>query len=136
MDTVEIVADGKILARHIPASAAWGRGLQFFSPDEDYVQVGTWGYSTGKSLLPHSHNEVSRSVLWTQEVLYIRKGRLRADIFDQKDHKVAELIAESGDILILLHGGHGYEILEDDTEVLEIKNGPYVGAENDRRRLE
>jgi len=38
--------------------------------------------------------------------------------------------------LILLKGGHGYEILEDGTRVLEVKNGPYPGAEVDRRRLE
>jgi hypothetical protein len=130
------IKDGEIvLARHIPAADAWGEGLKFFSPDEDYEQVGTWGYDTGKKLLAHTHNEVSREVLWTQEVLYIRAGCLRAEIFNTKDQKVSELVATSGDILILLRGGHGYEILEEGTQVLEIKNGPYVGAEADRRRL-
>ena len=38
--------------------------------------------------------------------------------------------------MICLEGGHGYEILEDNTRVLEIKNGPYPGPEKDRRRLE
>jgi hypothetical protein len=86
-------------------------------------------------LLAHSHNEVSRTVLWTQEVLYVRKGRLLAEIFDANDKKVAQVQVTAGDILVLLRGGHGYEILEDGTEVLEIKNGPYVGANSDRRRL-
>jgi hypothetical protein len=131
----EISSGGVVLARHIPASDAWNAGLNFFSPAPDYQQVGTWVYEGGKKLLAHTHNEVSRAVLWTQEVLYIRKGRLRAEIFDTNDLKVAELHASAGDILVLLHGGHGYEILEDGTEVLEIKNGPYVGAELDRRRL-
>ena len=44
-------------------------------------------------------------------------------------------MASEGDILILLTGGHGYEILTEGTQVLEVKNGPYVGAEADRRRL-
>jgi hypothetical protein len=35
----------------------------------------------------------------------------------------------------LLRGGHGYEILEDGTQVLEVKNGPYLGPDVDRRRL-
>jgi len=48
---------------------------------------------------------------------------------------VAELVIGTGDVAILLRGGHGYEILEDGTEVLEVKNGPYVGADRDRRRL-
>jgi uncharacterized protein YjlB len=75
------------------------------------------------------------SVLWTQEVLYIRRGRIKAVIFDTKEQKIAELEVAAGDLLVLLRGGHGYEILDDGTQVLEIKNGPYVGADVDRRRL-
>jgi len=130
------IKDGDVvLARHVPAEDAWGDGLRFFSPDGDYQQVGTWGYGQGKKLLAHAHNEVRREVLWTQEVLYIRAGRVKAEVFDGRDLKVAELSAGAGDILVLLHGGHGYEILEEGTQVLEIKNGPYVGADADRRRL-
>ncbi|MDI4631608.1 hypothetical protein J7U46_00960 [Pelomonas sp. V22] len=134
---VQEIKEGElVLARHIPAGDAWGGGLKFFSPDGDYQQVGTWGYDQGKQLLAHSHNEVTRAVLWTQEVLYIRQGRVKAEVFDTNDQKVAELEAGAGDILVLLRGGHGYEILEDGTQVLEIKNGPYVGADADRRRLQ
>jgi len=78
---------------------------------------------------------VKREVLWTQEALYVRKGKIRADIFDTQGRKVAEWTAVEGDLLVLLRGGHGYEILQDDTQVLEIKNGPYPGAEADRRRF-
>lgn len=135
MATTEIKQGDLVLARHIPAADAWGDGLKFFSPDGDYQQVGTWGYGAGKTLLAHSHNEVSRAVLWTQEVLYVRAGRVRAQIFDTADQPVATLEAGAGDLLVLLRGGHGYQILEDGTQVLEIKNGPYVGADADRRRL-
>ena len=135
MAITEIKEGELVLARLIPESSAWGEGLKFFSEDGDYEQVGTWGYNNGKVLLPHTHNEVSREVLWTQEVLYVRRGRLRADVFDTSDNKVAELEAACGDILILLRGGHGYQILEDGTQVLEVKNGPYLGADADRRRL-
>ena len=135
MAITEIKEGELILARHIPETDAWSDGLRFFSPDDDYEQVGTWGYAKGKVLLAHTHNEVVREVLWTQEVLYIRRGRIRADIFNTQDQKIAELFAGAGDILVLLRGGHGYEILEDGTQVLEVKNGPYVGADADRRRL-
>lgn len=135
MAITEIKGAEIVLARHITEDSAWGEGLKFFSPDEDYQQVGTWGYGQGKELLAHTHNEVAREVLWTQEVLYIRQGRIRAVIFDTSDTKVAELEAGPGDILILLRGGHGYEIIEDGTQVLEIKNGPYVGPDADRRRI-
>lgn len=133
---IQEIREGEIvLARHIPSEDAWGNGLKFFSPDRDYVQVGTWGYAAGKELLAHAHNQVPREVLWTQEVLYIRKGRLRAYIFDSSSQKVAEIEAGEGDLMILLAGGHGYQVMEDGTQVLEIKNGPYVGAEQDRKRL-
>lgn len=135
MAVTEVKQGELVLARHIPAEDAWGDGLKFFSPDGDYQQVGTWGYGEGKTLLAHSHNEVNREVMWTQEVLFVRAGRLQADIFDTTDQKVAELIVRAGDLLVLLRGGHGYQILEQGTQVLEIKNGPYVGADTDRRRL-
>lgn len=124
-----------VLARHVSAEDAWKDGLSFFSPDDDFIQVGTWGYGEGKELKAHIHNEVSREVLWTQEVLYIRKGKIRADVYNTNEQKVAELVAGEGDVLILLRGGHGYQILEDGTQVLEVKNGPYVGPDRDRRRL-
>ncbi len=134
-EIVEIKEGDLVLARHIPASVAWNDGLNFFSQDEDFIQVGVWGYGAGKELKAHIHNEVKREVLWTQEVLFVRSGTLRANIFDTNATKVAELEVQAGDIIILLRGGHGYEILAEGTHVLEIKNGPYVGADADRRRL-
>ena len=124
-----------VLARHIPVADAWEDGLSFFSPDEDYIQVGTWGYDSGKELLAHTHNEVERTVLWTQEVLYIRNGRIQVQVYDTNEVLVEQFPAGAGDIVILLRGGHGYHILEAGTQVLEVKNGPYVGADKDRRRL-
>jgi hypothetical protein len=134
-DVVEIKVGDLVLARHIPASAVWKDGLNFFSEDEDFIQVGVWGYGAGKELKAHIHNEVKRKVFWTQEVLFVRSGKLRANIFDTDEKKVAELEVGVGDVIILLRGGHGYEILEENTKVLEIKNGPYVGADMDRRRI-
>jgi uncharacterized protein YjlB len=132
---VEIKEGDLVLARHIPADVAWQDGLNFFSQDSDFIQVGIWGYGTGKELKAHIHNEVKREVLWTQEVLFVRKGRLRANIFDTTEKKLAEVEVKTGDVIIMLRCGHGYDILEDHTQVLEIKNGPYVGPDTDRRRL-
>ena len=132
---VEIKEGDLVLARHISASIAWSDGLSFFSQDEEFIQVGIWGYDKGKELKAHIHNEVKREVLWTQEVLFVKQGKIIAKIFNTQEEKVAELQVITGDIIILMRGGHGYEIIEDGTQVLEIKNGPYVGPEMDRRRL-
>ena len=136
MKTRDIMRDGKVLARYIPASEAWGKDdLSFFSKDQEYIQAGSWNYNKGKKLLAHSHNEVERSVLFTQEVIFVKSGSLQAFIYDDDSNLVEEFTAYKDDILIMLSGGHGYEVLEDDTKVLEIKNGPYLGAEVDRDRL-
>jgi hypothetical protein len=135
MSIVEIKEGEMILARHIPAAAAWAEGLNFFSGEQEFIQVGTWGYDAGKNLKAHTHNQVQRQVPWTQEVLFIRRGRLSARIYNSQEELVGRLEVAAGDLIILLRGGHGYDILEDGTEVLEIKNGPYLGAEVDRRRL-
>lgn len=134
-EVVEIKEGALVLARYIPAGALWEDGLNFFSQDEDYIQMGVWGYDAGKELKAHIHNVVKREILCTQEVLFVRSGRLRANIFNTSEKKVAELEVCAGDVIVLLQGGHGYDILEDGTRVLEIKNGPYVGADLDRKRL-
>ncbi len=135
MSVIEIKEGDLVLARYIPATAAWADGLNFFSQDGDFIQVGVWGYGAGKALKAHIHNEVPREVLWTQEVLFVRTGKLRACIYNTKEELIAQQVVSAGDIIILLRGGHGYDILEDGTQVLEVKNGPYVGPERDRRRL-
>ena len=135
-EVVEIKEGDLVLARHIPADVAWQDGLNFYSQDNDFIQVGIWGYDGGKELKAHIHNEVKREVLWTQEVLLVRKGKIRANIFNTSEKKVAKLEVATGDLIILLHGAHGYDILEDGTQVLEIKNGPYLGPDIDRRRID
>ncbi|MEJ2594734.1 MAG: hypothetical protein P8100_06325 [bacterium] len=134
MNVKEVIKDDKVLARLV-RSADWNEGLGFYSHDEEVIQVGTWHYNKGKELLKHMHNEVERTILRTNEVLYVVSGKVKAFIYDLQENFVEELEVNNGDTLILLDCGHGYEILEDDTRVLEIKNGPYLGAETDRRRF-
>jgi hypothetical protein len=78
---------------------------------------------------------VERTITHTQEAVYVRKGALKAIVYDQAGRAVEEIVVREGDLLIMLRGGHGYEIIEDDTQVLEVKNGPYPGPEADRTRL-
>ena len=133
---VNEIKDGDIiLARHVTADEWDKGGLNFYSQDEEFIQVGTWGYDAGKELLAHAHNKVERTVNLTQETLYIRRGSIKARIYNFNRDLVAEWIAKEGDIMILMQGGHGYDILDDNTQVLEVKNGPYVGAEADRVRF-
>lgn len=123
-----------ILARYIHTEDMQ-KGLSFFSPSEDGIQIGTWRYDNGKDLARHIHLEVPRQVHRTAEALCVIRGSLLAEIYDEDRVYVSNVIAEAGSILVLLKGGHEYHILEDNTLVYEIKNGPYVGADTDRERF-
>lgn len=125
---------GKRLAVFLHHSVA-PKGLSFLTQDSDFVQVGLWSYDQGQKLQAHVHNEVERKVSRTQEVLLVKTGRVAARIFDNSERLVKTIELGPGDVLILLDGGHGYDILEDGTSVVEVKNGPYPGAEADRRRI-
>lgn len=131
---IEVTKNKEILARYIPAGS-WKEGLSFFSKDDEFIQAGTWKYGKGKQLLGHIHNVVERKINRTQEVIYVVKGSIEASIYDLKGSFVEKLNANTGDFIILLNCGHGYTILEDGTQVLEIKNGPYLGPEIDRKRI-
>jgi hypothetical protein len=129
-----IEKNGLTLAKHI-TPADWNEGLSFFSADADFIQVGAWNYNEGKELMRHIHNEVERKVTRTCECLYIVSGGIHAKIYDLDENFVDEFDAFAGDVVILLDSGHGYTILQDNTKVLEVKNGPYLGADTDRRRF-
>lgn len=132
---IKILDNDIHIATYIPQNTLFQPGLQFFSADSDFIQCGAWNYSKGKHLQAHVHNPVERTCGWTQEILFVQKGRLLAHIYGTSDTLIKEIELQPGDVLILLRGGHGYTMLEDNTCVLELKNGPYVGAEQDRRRL-
>lgn len=131
----EIKDGDQVLARHIPADTAWRGGLNFYSKPDEYLQLGVWGYCAGTRLQGHIHNLLPRQIGRTQEAIFVRKGRLQATIYTEMAEEVAQVELGAGDVILLLGGGHGYQVLEDNTEVLEVKSGPYVGADLDRRRI-
>jgi mannose-6-phosphate isomerase-like protein (cupin superfamily) len=109
-------------------------GIHFFSPDDLSQQLAYMRHPTGKIIQPHVHNPVRREVEYTQEVLFIKKGRLRVDFYnDQQDYLESRLL-EAGDVILLVTGGHGFEVVEE-IEMIEVKQGPYVG-ERDKTRFQ
>jgi len=109
-------------------------GAHFFTPHQLSQQLGYMNYSVGKVIEPHMHNPVPREVQYTQEVLFIRKGKLRVDFYGTQREYLESRILEAGDTILFAIGGHGFEVLED-VELFEVKQGPFVG-EHDRTRFE
>jgi len=109
-------------------------GITFFTPNEFSQQLAYMNHPKGKIILPHVHNAVSRAVEFTEEVLIIKKGILRVDFYDDQKKYLESRILESGDVILLVSGGHGFEALEE-LEMLEVKQGPYIG-DKDKIRFE
>jgi hypothetical protein len=127
----DIIKDGVILARHI-VPGDFRQGLAFYSHDEEFLQVGTWRYNCGQQLRAHSHNIVPREVNRTNEVVVVLQGAMAARIFDEQREFVETVTVREGELLLLMNGGHDYTILEDNTRILEIKNGPFLGRDIDK----
>jgi len=109
-------------------------GVHFFTPGNFSQQVAFMRHPQGKKIAPHVHNLLSRQVLYTQEVLFIRKGRLKVNLYSSDRKFLAAPILEEGDVILLCGGGHSFEMLEE-TSMIEVKQGPYAG-DDDKTRFE
>lgn len=109
-------------------------GVDFITPDEYSQQVAYMHHPKGKVIDAHVHNVVHRNVVYTQEVLFMKKGRLRVDFYDDYKDYLESCILEAGDTILLTSGGHGFHVLEE-VEMIEVKQGPYSG-EMDKIRFE
>jgi mannose-6-phosphate isomerase-like protein (cupin superfamily) len=107
-------------------------GIHFFTENTLSQQLAFMSHPTGKLIAPHVHNPVPREVQFTQEVLFIRKGRLRVDFYDADQRYLESRILGPGDVILLIQGGHGFEVLEE-VEMIEVKQGPYVGEQDKTR---
>ena len=103
-------------------------GIQFFTPDDFSQQLGYMNRPQGYVIPPHVHNSVAREVHFTKEVLFIKSGKVRVDFYDDDQKYIESRILCRGDVVLLAYGGHGFEMLEE-SEMIEVKQGPYVGEE-------
>ncbi len=109
-------------------------GIHFFTSNTLSQQLGYMRHPVGKAIAPHVHNIVHREVYYTQEVLFIKKGKLRVDFYCEQQHYLESRILEAGDVILLIKGGHGFEVLEE-VEMVEVKQGPYMG-DRDKTRFD
>ncbi|BAZ82389.1 hypothetical protein PN497_12480 [Sphaerospermopsis kisseleviana CS-549] len=107
-------------------------GIHFFTPDELSQQLAYMHHPMGKIIQPHVHNPVPREVIYTQEVLFIKRGKLRVDFYNDQQEYLESRVLETGDVILLITGGHGFEVLEE-IEMIEVKQGPYVGEQDKTR---
>jgi hypothetical protein len=107
-------------------------GITFFTPDDFSQQLGYMKRDKGYVIEPHVHNPVTRKVIWTQEVLFIKSGKVRVDFYDDDKNYLESRLLNKGDVILLASGGHGFSMLET-SEIIEVKQGPYSGDKDKTR---
>tara|TARA_A100001035_G_C27606154_1_gene418800 strand:- start:269 stop:742 length:474 start_codon:yes stop_codon:yes gene_type:complete len=120
-----IFEDDKLLAIILRTSFQ-KEGIDFLTPADFSQQLGYMNRSKGYKIQPHIHNKVERTIDYTQEVLFIKNGLVRVDFYKTDKTYYKSKILNTGDVILLSFGGHGFEMLED-SEIIEVKQGPFAG---------
>jgi len=124
MKTENISINGEVVAI-IFSSAPIKLGVHFYVENEQSLQVGKQRRENGEIIEPHRHIPVKIEREETlQEVLYIEKGKVKITFYTDQWEEIDSRILNMGDMILLIKGGHGFEMLEE-TEMIEIKQGPY-----------
>ena len=111
-------------------------GVHFFTDDESLLQVGKQRRRKGELIKPHKHMPVKVKRTETlQEVLYIEKGKVKITFYDDQNRSFENRVLGEKDMIPLIRGGHGFEFL-DETEMVEIKQGPYDPKSTERLEVQ
>ena len=103
--------------------------IEFFTKHDDTLQLGYMNRKKGYKIEPHEHKKVERIVDQTNEVLFIKSGSVKIKFFNENYQYCRFSILYEGDTVLLMNYGHSFEMLED-TEILEVKQGPYLGDDD------
>ena len=114
-------------------SAYEKEGVTFFTEKECSQQLGFMKHKKGKIIAPHYHNKVLRQIDTTMEALFIRRGKMKV-YFYSENKCIDSRILTDRDVIMLYGYGHSFEMLED-TEFIEIKQGPY-DEQNDKTLIQ
>ena len=101
-------------------------GVDFLTENTASMQLAYMKRPKNDHIIAHRHRKIVRKIEMTAETLLVRKGRMKIDFFTPEAELICSKILVTGDVVLLLDGGHGMEMLEE-TELIEIKQGPYFG---------
>ncbi|MBF0547059.1 MAG: hypothetical protein HQM08_21640 [Candidatus Riflebacteria bacterium] len=108
-------------------------GIEFFTPPHFSQQLAYMKRPKDYFIEPHVHTPIPREVVLTQEVLFIKSGKVRVDFYNKEQEYLESRVLMCGDVILLASGGHGFKMLEE-CEIIEVKQGPFSG-EKDKQRF-
>jgi len=129
--SVKEIKDKKKLIAIIVYKEFKKKGIHFFTPNNFPQQLGYMNRPKNYVIKPHKHRKIVRKIDKVQEVLFIKKGKLQVDLYNPSGKFISKYILNTGDCIFLSSGGHGFRIFSN-TEILEVKLGPYLGIKQNK----
>lgn len=120
-----------LVALVVRGDADLGGGVHFLTEDQAPMQLAHMERAPGQDVAAHVHNRRERRIEQTSEVLVVRSGRMLAELFAEDGQPLAGVELGPGDVILLASGGHRLTMLEP-CRFLEVKQGPYLGADDKR----
>ena len=103
----------------------------FFSPPDSSFQFGLLAHEAGFVEAPHYHKEVPRTISDLQQMFLVQRGVVVVELYSDQGSLLREIEMHAGDAIVLIHGVHAIRVLED-MQCISIKQGPYMGEEQDK----
>ncbi len=103
-------------------------GPRFLSRTEDEFQFGVIERPKGHVVPVHAHPVHAHRNAHMSEFIYVERGKMEIEIFDEEWNAIGSDVVSAGDFMISYRGGHGLTMLEP-TRIIEVKQGPYPGAD-------
>ena len=119
-----------IYAEIIWASTRVGQ-TTFYSPAESSFQFGLLAHEAGFVEPPHYHRPFERQIEDLQQMFVVQRGVVAVELFSDDGSPLREIVLQAGDAIVLIHGVHAIRVLED-MQCITVKQGPFLGLENDK----
>lgn len=133
MQGIQRISSGEqLLAIIVRAQVTTEKKYNFLTDDQSPLQLGVSSYAGGELITAHAHLRTEVTVPSGQEYILIKSGKLRVKLYDAVTREqLSEQDLGAGDSILLVSGGHGFEVLEA-CQLLEVKQGPYLSKEKDK----
>ena len=101
------------------------------SQESDALQVSSLTINKNKIFKPHYHKKCQKINNSTQECWIVIEGQIEATYYDIDNSIINTCILNPGDCSVTLNGAHVLKPLTNETKLYEIKNGPYLGHDQE-----
>jgi len=103
----------------------------FFSPAASSFQFGLLAHEAGFVEPPHYHKPFTREISDLQQMFVVQRGVVVVELYSDEGDLLREITLKQGDAIVLIHGVHAIRV-EEDMQCISVKQGPFMGDENDK----